>query len=1087
MFRNLLTKLVGSESDKALARLRPLVERCAQLEPEYMKLTDAELRGKTDEFRARLSKGETLDDLMPEAFSAVREASRRVNGMRHYDVQLVGGALLHQGKIPEMRTGEGKTLVATSPLYLNALTGKGVHLVTQNDYLAKRDAQWMGRVYHALGMSTGIIQSAGNGHVDDATFVFDANYPSTDDRLMNLRPVPRREAYQCDITYGTNNEFGFDYLRDNMTTDLAECVQRVRRDEEDPRKNGQPLLYFAVIDEVDNLLIDEARTPLIISGPADEPSEQYAVFAQLVRRLTPSERNDPKDPDGDYILEARSKNVTLTEEGIEKIERLLGIDNIYSAEHAQMTPYLDNALRAHVIFERDRDYVVDDKGEIIIVDEFTGRLMHGRRFSEGLHQAIEAKEGVKVQRESLTYATITFQNFFRMYEKLGGMTGTAKTEEEEFFKIYNLEVVPLPTHIEYMTSQKKLVENKDTFVDGTPILTYIDPQSQRKYFKRLDYPDLVYKSHEAKFKAVVEEIAEIAQTGRPVLVGTIAIETSEMLSKMLQRKGVPHQVLNAKQHEREATIVAQAGRSGSVTIATNMAGRGVDILLGGNAEGIARENLRRQGKDLSAVTKEEWAEALVAAEADCAKDKKLVQSLGGMHVIGTERHEARRIDNQLRGRCARQGDPGSSRFFVSLDDELMRRFGGDRVKGLMDRMNLEEDVPMEYGILSKSIEQAQEKVEGYNFDVRKHVIQYDDVINKQREVIYAQRRSILERIDLKEAVLDMLGEVIEDAVKTHTASEDFEQWDVQGLKNEVAPIVGLPHDFDPHKWQKGTREEIIDELEDMAEARYPQGIAESATGFLNVLRQQAVTFNVLDNSSRDLLASAITAWANKHFERERYLMLYDIPFMLFEGDDLKRLQQVFLDALRLVRDRSIMIQTVDRLWVRHLTDLDELREGIGLRAYGQRDPLNAYRVEASMTFDNMIAQLREQVANTIFNVRLSTQAAQAEQPTQPQSAQRPMQVRAALPQRQIRPPQKTPTRGKPSAKAAVSDEKSNVVAAPVQAVAAPIVTPSGGAMGDKKIDLKRLGRNDTCPFCTTGKKLKHCTCDGAKRWRGEAK
>ena len=1082
MLRNLLTKLVGSESDKALARLAPLVQRCAQLEPDYMKLTDTELRNKTSEFRSRLTKGETLDDLMPEAFTAVREASRRVTGMRHYDVQLVGGALLHQGKIPEMRTGEGKTLVATCPLYLNALTGKGVHLVTQNDYLAKRDAQWMGQVYYALGMTTGILQSAGNGHVDDSTYVFDASYPSADDRLMNLRPVPRREAYQCDITYGTNNEYGFDYLRDNMTTELADCVQRVRTNEADPRKNGQPLLYFAVIDEVDNLLIDEARTPLIISGPADEPSEQYVQFAQLVKRLKPSERNDPKDPDGDYIVEARSKNVTLTEEGIENIERWLGIDNIYSAEYAQMTPYLDNALRAHVIFEKDRDYVVDEKGEILIVDEFTGRLMHGRRFSEGLHQAIEAKEGVKVQRESLTYATITFQNFFRMYEKLGGMTGTAKTEEEEFFKIYSLEVVPLPTNIEYMTSQKKLIEQKDTFVDGTPISTFVDAKTQRKYFKRLDYADLVYKNHEAKFKAVVEEIAEVSKTGRPVLVGTIAIETSEMLSKMLQRKGVVHQVLNAKQHEREATIVAQAGRSGSVTIATNMAGRGVDILLGGNAEGIARENLRKQGKDLNTTSKEEWAAALAEAEADCAKDKKVVQALGGMHVVGTERHEARRIDNQLRGRCARQGDPGSSRFFVSLDDELMRRFGGERVKGLMDRMNLEEDVPMEYGILSKSIEQAQEKVEGYNFDVRKHVIQYDDVINKQREVIYAQRRTILEKIDLKESVLDMVGEVIEDAVKTYAASEDFEQWDVQGLKNAVAPIVALQHDFDPHVWQKGTREDIIDELENLAEQRYPQGIDDAANSFLGVLTQQAVTFNVLDNSPRDLLASAITAWANQHFERERYLMLYDTPFVMFQDDDMARLKKVFFDALRLVRDRSIMIQAVDKLWVRHLTDLDELREGIGLRAYGQRDPLNSYRVEASVTFDNMVAQLREQVANTIFNVRLNTQAAQ------PESAQKaPAQVRAALPQRQIRPPQKLPTRGKPSNKAAAQaqDGKTTVVAAPVQAAAPAIVAPVNEMPSGKKLNIKSLGRNDVCPFCTTGKKLKHCQCNGAKKWRGE--
>jgi preprotein translocase subunit SecA len=1078
MLRNFLTKLVGSESDKALARLSPLVQRCAELEPEYEKLSEEELRAKTDEFRARYNKGERLDDLMPEAFAAVREASRRVNNMRHYDVQLVGGALLHQGKIPEMRTGEGKTLVATCPLYLNAITGKGVHLVTQNDYLAKRDAQWMGRVYHALGMSIGIIQSAGDGHPDGSTYVYDPTYPSSDDRLVNLRPVRRREAYQCDITYGTNNEFGFDYLRDNMTQDLADCVQRVRQNEEDPSKNGQPLLYFAVIDEVDNLLIDEARTPLIISGPADEPSKLYSTFAQLVRRLQASQNNDPKNPDGDYIVEAKSKNVTITEEGIEKIEKWLGIDNLYSAEHAEMTPYLDNALRAYVVFEKDRDYVVDDKGEIIIVDEFTGRLMYGRRFSEGLHQAIEAKENVKVQRESLTYATITFQNFFRMYEKLGGMTGTAKTEEEEFFKIYNLEVVPLPTNIEYMTSQKKLIEQKDEFVDGTPINTYVDAKTQRKYFKRLDYSDLVYKNHDAKFKAVVDEIAEVHATGRPVLVGTIAIETSEMLSKMLLRKGVSHQVLNAKQHEKEAGIVAQAGRSGTVTIATNMAGRGVDILLGGSPEGLARENLRKQGKDLNEISKEAWAEALALAEADCAEDKKRVQSLGGMHVIGTERHEARRIDNQLRGRCARQGDPGSSRFYVSLDDELMRRFGGERVKALMDRMNLEEDVPMEYGILSKSIEQAQEKVEGYNFDMRKHVIQYDDVINKQRAVIYAQRRTILEKLDLRDAVLEMVGDELEDQVKAHCENEDFEQWDVAGLKNAVAPIVGLAHEFDPKVWQKGTRDDIIEALEEKAEQRYSEGIRESAEAFLRILSQQAVTFNVLENSARDLLSSAISGWAKQHFARERYLMLFDTPFALFQDDDLQKLRAVFFDALRLVRDRSIMIQAVDKLWVRHLTDLDELREGIGLRAYGQRDPLVAYRVEASATFENMVMQIREQISNTVFNVKLNPQAAEEQNQRQ--------QSRGAMPQRQVRPPQRLPTRSKPNqAKPVESKATTANVPAPVAAVASGAVMRATGALADAKINVHKLGRNDICPFCNSGKKLKHCNCDGAKRWRGE--
>ena len=763
MFKNLLTKLVGSDSDKALARINPVIERINALEPEYLKLSDDELRGKTAEFRARLADDETLDSLLPEAFAAVREASRRTNTMRHYDVQLVGGALLHQSKIAEMGTGEGKTLVATAPLYLNALRGLGAHLVTQNDYLAKRDAQWMGRVYYALGMSTGIIQASGEtGRPDDSSYRYDPESKIQDDRFLNLTKVTRAEAYKCDITYGTSSEYGFDYLRDNsFVQDLTDCVQRV--DDE-----GLPVLHYAIIDEVDNLLIDEARTPLIISGPADEPSPLYRRFSELVRKLEPSKKNDFKEPDGDYIVELKTKNVTLTEQGINKIEKWLGIENIYSTEHSDMTPYLDNALRAWVIYERDRDYIISDKSEIIIIDEFTGRQMFGRRFSEGLHQAIEAKEGVKVQRESLTYATITIQNFFRMYDKLAGMTGTAMTESEEFFKIYQLDVVPLPKNIEFRASQKQLVEQKDKFVDGSPVTVYVDPKGGRKFFKRLDYADLVYKTKEAKFKAVVDEIAEVSKAGRPILVGTVAIETSEMLSRLLDRKGIKHQVLNAKQHEKEATVIAQAGKPGAVTIATNMAGRGVDILLGGNAEGIARDRVRKQNKDLTELSREEWQAELEKAEAEVLGDRTQVREVGGLHVIGTERHEARRIDNQLRGRCSRQGDPGSSRFYVSLEDDLMMRFGGERVKGLMDRMNMEDDVPLEYGILSKSIEQAQEKVEGYNFDIRKHVIQYDDVINKQREVIYRQRRTILEKDDLRDVVMDMVDSEIESLVKQHT-------------------------------------------------------------------------------------------------------------------------------------------------------------------------------------------------------------------------------------------------------------------------------------------------------------------------------
>jgi preprotein translocase subunit SecA len=1046
MFKNFVTKLVGSDSEKALARLSSLAERCNALEPEMMKLTDAELRAKTDEFRQRLDEGETLDQLMPEAFAAVREASRRTVGMRHYDVQLVGGALLHQGKIAEMRTGEGKTLVATCPLYLNALTGLGAHLVTQNDYLAKRDAQWMGAVYHALGMTVGIVQSAGEGRPDEASYVYDPTYPSKDDRLLNLRPVKRADTYRCDITYGTNNEYGFDYLRDNMNQDLLDCVQRV--DEE-----GQPLLAYAVIDEVDNLLIDEARTPLIISGPADEPSPLYKRFSELVRRLEPSQKNDPKEPDGDYLVEAKSKNVTLTEQGIIKIEKMLGIENLFSSEHAEMTPYLDNALRANVVYERDRDYVVSDKREIIIVDEFTGRLMYGRRFSEGLHQAIEAKEGVKVQRESFTYATITFQNFFRMYDKLSGMTGTALTEAEEFYKIYMLEVVPLPTNIEYQSMQKKLVEQKDKFMDGTPINVYVDPKTQRKYFRRLDYPDLVFKTRESKFKAVVDEIATVHKSGRPVLVGTIAIETSEMLSQMLHRKGVPHQVLNAKQHEREALVIAQAGQPGQVTIATNMAGRGVDILLGGNPEGIAREHFRKQGRDLTEVPREEWKAELAKAEAEMADARKQVLALGGLHVVGTERHEARRIDNQLRGRCARQGDPGSTRFYVSLEDELMQRFGGERVKGMMDRLKLEDDVPLEYGILSKSIEQAQEKVEGYNFDLRKHVIQYDDVINKQREVIYAQRRTILEKDDLREVVMEMVNQEIEDIVKEHTPGDSTEEWDLLGLVNEARVIVLLPKDFNPTKWTKGVRDEITRELQALAARRYGEGMEEFARVVQTQMMLSNVTFGTM-KGSRDTLLRSVYASAKQHLAEALTPDLETLPLNDIPADYREAMGKAFVDGVRLFRDRSVLIQTVDQLWVRHLTDLDELREGIGLRAYAQRDPLVAYRTEASNTYSELLDSIRQQVAQRIFNIHFNVGA----QPAPRQSRQSAQQGQPVL-------------------------QRAAAKAVPLRA--------SGGSEAAKPAPVKvaagkKVGRNDVCPFCNSGKKVKHCDCEGARKFRGEA-
>ncbi|MDW8293181.1 MAG: preprotein translocase subunit SecA [Anaerolineae bacterium] len=1050
MLKQLFTRIFGSETDKALARGRALVERCNALEPELMKLTDAELRAKTDEFKKRLADGETLDDLMPEAFAVVREASRRVLGMRHYDVQLVGGMLLHEGKIAEMRTGEGKTLVATCPLYLNALTGKGVHLVTQNDYLAKRDAQWMGRIYHFLGLRTAVIQSAGNGRPDDATYEFDPTYPSSDDRFINLRPIRRKEAYECDIVYGTNNEFGFDYLRDNMVTDLADCVQRVDED-------GQPLLYYAIIDEVDNLLIDEARTPLIISGPAEEPSPLYKRFAELVRRLEPSKNNDFKNPDGDYIVDLKTRNVTLTEQGIAKIERWLGIENLYAPEHADMTPYLDNALRAHAIYQRDRDYVVKD-GEIIIVDEFTGRLMFGRRFSEGLHQAIEAKEGVRIQRESFTYATITFQNFFKLYQKLAGMTGTAMTEAEEFYQIYGLEVVPLPTNIEYQAMQGKLVEKREPFVDGTPVTVYLDPQAGRKYYKRLDYPDVVYKTAEAKFKAVVEEIAQLHKQGRPVLVGTVAIETSEHLSRMLQRRGIPHQVLNAKYHEREAEIIAQAGRPGAVTIATNMAGRGVDILLGGNPEGLARAALRKAGKDLTQVTKEEWEAALAEAKRQTEADREKVVALGGLHVIGTERHEARRIDNQLRGRCARQGDPGSSRFYVSLEDDLMRRFGGERVKALMERLKLEDDVPLEYGILSKTIEQAQEKVEGYNFDIRKHLVKFDDVINRQREVIYRQRRMILERTDLKDVVMDMVEEAIEDIVKSHTAGELPENWDLHGLLNEVRAIVPLPRDFDVGAWARVTREEIIESLCAQAEQRYTTGLDEFAKLVYTQLMLIGSTLALM-RQGQDPIQRNIYAWAKIHLGNALTPELEQTPIADFPTELRTKMERAVFDGVRLFRDRAVLLQTVDSLWVKHLTDLDELREGIGLRAYAQRDPLVAFRTEASLMYDELLANIRHQVAMRIFNVRFNVAAPATRAAATP--------AQAAVPTAAGRAP------------AGVGMPAINRAALRASGGATTAAAPARPATKLK------IGRNDPCPFCDSGKKVKVCQCEGARRWRGE--
>ncbi|MBM2809602.1 MAG: preprotein translocase, SecA subunit [Chloroflexi bacterium] len=689
-----ISRVFGDNPEKEIKSIQPLVERINGLESAASRLSDLELRDKTTELRGRFLAGESLDELLPDAFAVVREAARRTIGQRHYDVQLMGGIALHQGKIAEMRTGEGKTLVSTLPAYLNALAGKGVHVVTVNDYLAKRDRDWVGPIHEFLGLSVGAIQHD-----------------------MDFRA--RREAYASDITYGTNNELGFDYLRDNMVWTAAEMVQRG--------------LSFAVVDEIDNILVDEARTPLIISGQAEESTDQYVLFARVVPRLREEE---------DFTIDEKHRAISLTEEGTSRVERAVGVNNLYDPDNYEMAHYLDQALKAQLIYKRDRDYVVND-GEVVIVDEFTGRLMPGRRYGEGLHQAIEAKEGVRVQRENVTLATITFQNYFRMYEKLGGMTGTAMTERDEFRKIYNLEVVPIPTN--------------------RPMI-------------RVDQADVIYKSEAGKFRAVVDEIKELHATGQPVLVGTISIEKSEELSGLLQREGIDHEVLNAKQHEREAGIIVQAGRPGAVTIATNMAGRGVDILLGGNPVGLAEAMVRRKFK---AAEEEPPPEAVAAIEQEarelCERDHVKVVELGGLHIIGTERHEARRIDNQLRGRAGRQGDPGSSRFYISLEDDLMRRFGGERISGLMDKLGLDEDVPLEHGLVSKSIENAQQKVEAYNFDMRKHVVEYDDVMNKQREVIYADRRAVLGEDTLREMLLDWVDREVEALVTAYAGGRDDER------------------------------------------------------------------------------------------------------------------------------------------------------------------------------------------------------------------------------------------------------------------------------------------------------------------------
>mgnify|MGYP002753651110 FL=1 len=787
-----IQKLLGNKNAKEIKRIRSIVEEINGLEPSLLSLSDTSLRAKTEEFKERLAKGETLDDILPEAFAVVREASKRVLGMRHFDVQMIGGIVLHRGNIAEMRTGEGKTLVATLPVYLNALSGKGVHVVTVNDYLAKRDSEWMGRLYNFLGLSTGLI-------------------------VAGLDYDQRKQSYGADITYGTNNEFGFDYLRDNMVIHADQMVQR-------------PLNY-AIVDEVDSILIDEARTPLIISGPGERSTERYYELAKIVPHLVKDE---------DYTIDEKQKTIAPTDEGIAKVEKMLHIENLYDSSNLELNHLLSASLRAYAMMERDKDYVVKD-GEVVIVDEFTGRLMFGRRYSDGLHQAIEAKEGLRVERESQTLASITFQNYFRMYEKLSGMTGTAKTEEQEFNNIYGLEVYEIPPN---------------------------------KELARIDMPDLIFKTKEAKYRAVVRDVVERHKTGQPILVGTTSITQSEMLSDMLTKAGVPHNVLNAKHHEKEAEIVANAGQYGMVTIATNMAGRGTDISLG---EGVAE--------------------------------------LGGLHILGTERHESRRIDNQLRGRSGRQGDNGSSQFFLSLEDDLMRIFGADNIAGMMDKLGMEEDEPIEHSLITKSIERAQKKVENHNFNIRKYILEYDDVMNQQREVLYGQRRLILNNQSLRETILHMVDNLIINSMNQYADEKLYpEEWNYEGLLKHLEIYFLEPGMLTVEQMEEYGRAELQDHLIDIAHKEYEK--RESLFGEANM---------------REL-------------------------------------------------EKAIMLKVVDSKWMEHLDAMDMLKEGIGLRAYGQKNPLVEYKFEAYDMFENMKQAITDETIMYLYRIQINVDTIAEEEP-----------------------------------------------------------------------------------------------------------
>ncbi|WP_119728713.1 preprotein translocase subunit SecA [Thermomonospora amylolytica] len=935
-----IDKILRAGEGKTLRKLKKLADHVNSIEEDFLEMSDAELRELTDKYRERIADGETLDELLPEAFATAREAARRVLGQRHFDVQVMGGAALHLGNIAEMKTGEGKTLTAVLPAYLNALSGKGVHIVTVNDYLAKRDAEWMGRVHQFLGLEVGVI-------------------------LPQMTPDERRKAYNADITYGTNNEFGFDYLRDNMAWTLEECVQRGHN--------------FAIVDEVDSILIDEARTPLIISGPAEQNSKWYTEFAKIVPRLKPASDKDATD--GDYQVDEKKRTVGILESGVEKVEDWLGIDNLYDPANTPLVSFLNNALKAKELYKRDKDYVVMN-GEVLIVDEFTGRILHGRRYNEGMHQAIEAKEGVPIKDENQTLATITLQNYFRLYDKLSGMTGTAQTEAAEFNKIYKLGVVPIPTN---------------------------------KPMIRKDMPDVVYKTEQAKFEAVVDDIAERHEKGQPVLVGTTSVEKSERLSKMLKRRGIPHEVLNAKHHEKESAIVAEAGRLGAVTVATNMAGRGTDIMLGGNPDFIADRQLHERG--LSPLeTPEEyeaaWPEALEKAKEAVKGEYDKVVEAGGLYVLGTERHESRRIDNQLRGRSGRQGDPGESRFYLSLEDDLMRLFNAARVEAIMTRLNIPDDVPIESKVVTGAIRSAQTQVEQQNFEIRKNVLKYDEVLNRQRVVIYAERRKVLEGADLEEQVHRMIDEVVDGYVAGATQEGFAEEWDLDKLWKAFQQLYPITV--------------TVDDL------------VEEVGGDISALDAETLAEKIREDA------------------QEAYR---------------KREAELGSEVMREL-ERRVILSVLDRKWREHLYEMDYLQEGIGLRAMAQRDPLVEYQREGFDMFNAMLDGIKEESVGYLFNLEVEVE----EQPPAPTVGAKPVAVADTATEEadtESAEAEEEKAEEAPTIRAKGLEEKKRPKKLEYTA---PTVDGEGGVethSEETKDEYAGVGRNEPCP-CGSGKKFKRC-------------